>query len=246
MEVIGIIPARYDSARFKGKVLADLKGKPLIQHVYERAKRSAILDDLIVAADDQRVVEAVENFGGKVILTSKEHISGTDRLREIVSLIEARIIINIQGDEPLIHPSMIDSLAQCLLADTTISMATLIKRLDNQDEVNDPNVVKVVVDKAGYALYFSRSPIPYLRESTGKFPRDIIFYKHIGLYAYTRDFLFTFTKTLPTALEKAEKLEQLRVLENGYRIKTIETKFDTIGVDTPEDLEKVKEKLGAK
>ena len=246
MEALGIIPARYGSTRFEGKVLADLNGKPLIQHVYERAKRSAILDDLIVATDDQRVIEAVENFGGKAILTSKEYTSGTDRLREVASLIEAKIIINIQGDEPLINSSMIDSLAHCLLDDPSIPMATLIKRIDDQKELNDPNVVKVVVDKFGYALYFSRNAMPYLREPSSKKPRDLIFYKHVGLYGYTRDFLFTFNQMSPSPLEKAEKLEQLRALENGYRIKTIETRFDTIGVDTPEDLEKVKEKLRKK
>lgn len=246
MEVLGIIPARYNSSRFPGKVLADLNGKPLIQHVYERAKHSATLDDLVVAADDPRVVKAVEKFGGKAILTSKEYLSGTDRLREVASIMESRIIINIQGDEPLIHRSMIDSLAQCLLDDNSIPMATLIKRIDNEEELNDPNVVKVVVDKLGFALYFSRRTIPYLREPQDKKSKDIVFYKHIGLYAYTRDFLFTFNKMPPTSLEKAEKLEQLRALEHGYKIKTIETNFDTIGVDTPQDLEKVKEKLRVK
>lgn len=245
MEVLGIIPARYDSTRFKGKVLADLFGKPLIQHVYERAKRAVRLDDLVVAADDQRVVEAVNNFGGKVILTSKEYISGTDRLREVASLIDSKIIINIQGDEPLIHNSMIDSLAQCLLSDPSIPMATLIKKIDNEEELNNPNVVKVVIDRLGYALYFSRRTIPYLREPLGK-KSEVVFYKHIGIYGYTRDFLFTFNNMPPSPLEKAEKLEQLRALEHGYKIKTIETTFDTIGVDTPEDLEKVKEKLKEK
>lgn len=245
MDVLGIIPARYDSSRFKGKVLADLNGKPLIQHVYERAKRSTKLDDLVVAADDQRVVKAVEDFGGKVILTSKEYTSGTDRLREVASLIDARIIINIQGDEPLIHHSMIDSLALALLYDPNIPMATVIRKIDNEEELNNPNVVKVVIDKFGQALYFSRQVIPYLREPFLK-KSEITFYKHIGLYGYTRDFLFTFNNMPPTPLEKAEKLEQLRALEHGYKIKTIETTFDTIGVDTPEDLERVKERLKVK
>lgn len=241
MRVVGVIPARYSSTRFEGKVLADILGKPMLQHVWERAKESSLLDDLIIACDDDRVAGAAKEFGAKVAMTAKGHVCGTDRIAEVVNPLEVDIIINIQGDEPIIHTTMIDSLARALLEDKTISMATIIKKIKEPEVVNDPNVVKVVVDKNNFALYFSRAAIPYLMPNSEiKFP---VFYKHIGLYGYTKDFLFTY-KSLPASnLEKMERLEQLRVLEEGFRIKTIETKYDTIGVDTPEDLEKVKEYL---
>jgi 3-deoxy-manno-octulosonate cytidylyltransferase (CMP-KDO synthetase) len=237
MEVMGVIPARFASSRFAGKILTDLLGKPLIQYVWERAKEAFLLNDLIIACDDERVKQACEGFGAKVTMTSRAHTCGTDRIAEVINPLDARIVINIQADEPLIHPTMIDSLAQCLLDDSSISMATLMKEINNSAEINDSNVVKVVVDKDNFALYFSRAPIPYRREGEG------IYYKHLGLYAYTKDFLFVY-KNLPVSrLEKQEKLEQLRVLEAGFRIKMIETKYETIGVDTPQDLEKVKEYL---
>ena len=238
MEVIGVIPARYSSTRFEGKVLADILGKPMIQHVWERAKQAKSLDDLIIACDDERVAEAAKGFGAKVVLTAKGHASGTDRIIEIVNPLEVRIVINIQGDEPLVHPTMIERVAQALLQDEKLAMATVMKKIENPDEVKNPDVVKVVADKNNFALYFSRAPIPFrARNSELKSP---VYYKHIGLYAYTKDFLFIYRNLPVSNLEGAEKLEQLRVLEEGYRIKVLETKYDTIGVDTPQDLEKVR------
>jgi len=238
MEAIGVIPARYSSTRFEGKVIADLLGKPVVQHVWEQAKKCKTLSDLIVATDDQRVVEAVNKFGGKVMLTSIDQPSGTDRLAEVVNPIDVKIVINIQGDEPLVHPSMIDELVRTLSEDETICMATIIKRINKKDELIDPNIVKVVIDRFSNALYFSRSPIPFEKGEPAK-----LFYKHLGLYAYTKDFLFTFTHLPKSNLETAESLEQLRALENNYKIKTIETTFDTVGVDTPEDLKRAERAL---
>lgn len=241
MDVIGVIPARYSSARFEGKVLADILGKPMLQHVWERAKQAMLLDDLIIACDDERVANIAKEFGAKVVMTAKAHASGTDRICEVVNPLEVKVVINIQGDEPLINPTMIDSLARVLLDDSSISMATVMKAIDEAQVINDPHVVKVVIDKNNFALYFSRAPIPFRAlNSELKFT---VFFKHIGLYGYTKDFLFTY-KNLPVSyLEKVECLEQLRVLEEGFRIKVIETKYDTIGVDTVEDLEKVKQYL---
>ncbi len=242
MNAIGVIPARFASARFEGKVLAKIYDKPLIQYVYEAASGAKLLDELIIATDDERVVEAVEKFGGKAALTAKEHKSGSDRIREVVGPIDVKVVVNIQGDEPLIHPAMIDDLVRTLLEQPEIDTATIIKKIETESEIADSDVVKVVFDKNGFALYFSRAPIPY-KSGHGRVTN---YYKHIGLYAYTKDFLLAFTNLDRSTLEEAEKLEQLRVLENGYRIKVIETNRETIGVDTPEDLEKVKEKLGAK
>lgn len=240
MDVVGVIPARYASVRFEGKVLADLLGKPVIQHVWEAASRAKTLTHLIVACDDERVFQAVSAFGGKAVMTAKEHTSGSERIAEAVSDLDVKVVVNIQADEPLIHPAMIDDVAYYLLNNEDEVMATLMKRIEHEEEILDANVVKVVVDRKGHALYFSRCPIPFVREEE---PGMRIHYKHIGLYAYTKDFLFTY-KNLPVSkLEKFEKLEQLRVLENGYPIKVIETKFETIGVDTREDLEKVKQYL---
>lgn len=251
MKAIGVIPARWNASRFEGKVLANLAGKPVIQHVWERAKESHALDDLVVATDTEEVIRAVEAFGGKAVYTSKDQPSGTDRIAEVVNPMDVKIVVNIQGDEPLIHHSMIDGLVHMLLGDKSVSMATVIKKVAQRKELLNPNVVKVVVDKDGYALYFSRSPIPYIRDdktrhsifdahywfSTHSFvPETQNYYKHMGIYAYTKDFLFTYTNLPKSKLETAEKLEQLRALENGYRIKTIETEHDTVGVDTPEDL----------
>lgn len=238
MEAIGIIPARYGSTRFEGKVLANLIGKPVIQHVYEMAKKAKTLDDLIVATDDERILRCVKDFGGKAVLTSSEQPTGTDRLAEVVNPLDVKVVINIQGDEPLVHYTMIDELAGTMLEDDTINMATVIKRIEDKNEIMDPNVVKVVVDKNAFALYFSRSPIPFEKGSQAK-----KFYKHLGLYAYTKDFLFTFTNLPKSELEMTESLEQLRALEHGYKIKTIETKYETVGIDMPADLDKAKKIL---
>ena len=242
MDVIGVIPARYGSSRFEGKVLADLQGKPMVQWVWEQAKKAKILDELIVACDDKRIEEAVNAFGGKAVLTSKEHLSGTDRICEVVNPLEVKVIVNIQADEPLLDPVMIESVARPLLDDSTLNMATLMKRIDDPHEISDPNVVKVAADTHGFALYFSRAAIPYQRDKS----INTAYYKHIGLYAYTKDFLFIFKNLPESNLEKVEKLEQLRVLEAGFRIKVMETRVSTIGVDTPEDLEKVKKMLSPK
>jgi 3-deoxy-manno-octulosonate cytidylyltransferase (CMP-KDO synthetase) len=241
MNVIGVIPARYQSSRFEGKVLADILGKPMIQYVWEQAKQSLLLDELIVACDDERVANVAGEFGAKVILTARAHASGTDRIIEVVNPLDVKIIINIQADEPLIHPIMIDTVAQALLDDNKVFMVTMMKKIEDPHEINDPHVVKVVVDKNNFALYFSRCAIPCHAENSEV--ESPIYYKHVGLYGYTKDFLFIY-KNLPASdLENVERLEQLRVLEQGFRIKVIETKYDTIGVDTPQDLEKVKEYL---
>lgn len=241
MDVIGIIPARYRSKRFEGKVLADILGKPMIQYVWEEASKATLLDDLIVACDDERIESCVKGFGGKALLTSEKHRTGADRIAEIIYPLDVRIVINIQADEPLIRSSMIDDLARCLLDDSNLVMATLIKRIEDKDEIFSKNVVKVVIDKYGFALYFSRLPIPHCRDKEEL--ETSVYFKHIGIYGYTKDFLFVY-KNLPEGnLEKKEKLEQLRTLEAGYKIKCIETKFDTVGVDTRKDLEKVKEIL---
>ena len=234
---IGVIPARYGATRFEGKLLKDLCGKPVIQHVYERAKKAKLLDELIVAADDERIVKAVEAFGGKVVYTSKSHNTGTDRLTEVVNDIDVKVIVNIQGDEPLIQPLVIDDLVRTMQSDPALKMATVVKKSVSIEEFKSKDVVKCVVDQNRFALYFSRSPIPtnLKLDHEGAF-----FYKHIGLYAYNKDFLFTFKKLPKSYLEKNEKLEQLRALEAGHRIKVIETKYETVGVDTPEDLELAK------
>ena len=240
-EIVGIIPARYSSTRFEAKVLADILGKPMIQHVWERARQSLLLNDLIIACDDERVASVAKEFGAKVVLTAKGHLSGTDRIAEVVNPLDVKVVINIQGDEPLIHPTMIDNVASCILDDESICMATVMKKIEDQALIDDPHVVKVVVDKNNFALYFSRAPIPFhARNSEVKSP---VYYKHIGLYGYSKDFLFTFKNLAVSHLEKVENLEQLRVLTEGYKIKVIETKYDTIGVDTADDLEKVKEYL---
>jgi 3-deoxy-manno-octulosonate cytidylyltransferase (CMP-KDO synthetase) len=238
MDVIGVIPARFSSTRFEGKVLAKISGKPMLQLVYERVKQARLLDDVIIACDHELVADTAREFGAKVVMTSKSHVSGTDRISEVVNPLDVKIVVNIQADEPLIHPSMIDSVAAALLDDRNLNMATLMKKIEDPHLVNDPNVVKVVVDKNNFALYFSRSAIPHLAANAEV--KEPVYFKHIGLYGYTKDFLFTY-KNLPVSdLEKTERLEQLRVLEGGFRIKVIETNFDTVGVDTPEDLERVK------
>jgi len=240
-EVIGVIPARFSSTRFEAKVLADICGKPMIQHVWERARQSLLLDDLVIACDDERVAEKAREFGAKVVMTAKGHASGSDRIAEVINPMDVKVIVNIQGDEPLIHPTMIDLVASALINSSDVYMATLMTRITDPAQVADPHTVKVVVDRNNFALYFSRSPIPF--HAANSEIKEPVYYKHIGLYGYTKDFIFTFKKMAVSHLEKIEKLEQLRVLEEGYRIKVLETKYDTLGVDTPEDLERVKERI---
>ncbi|MBU1148088.1 MAG: 3-deoxy-manno-octulosonate cytidylyltransferase [Candidatus Omnitrophica bacterium] len=238
MEAIGIIPARFGATRFDGKLLADFCGKPVIQHTWENAKKSKAIEDLLIATDDKRIYNAAKGFGAKAIYTSKAHKSGSDRLTEAVASIDANIVVNIQADEPLMHPAMIDDVVSAIQKDKTIQMATICHKVRDGHELVNPNVVKVVFDRNGLALYFSRSPIPYNANTENRTTNN---YKHIGLYAYTKDFLFTFKSLPQSRLEKIEKLEQLRVIENGYKIKVIETKHDTVGIDTPEDLVKATE-----
>ena len=235
MKVLCVIPARYSSTRLPGKPLADIAGKPMIQHVYERAKQASLPQNVLIATDHALVRDAVLAFGGEAVMTASDHPSGTDRLAEVAKRYpEAEIIVNVQGDEPLIEPSVIDRLAQALLDDPSVAMATLATPM-HSDDYDKPSAVKVVTDLAGYALYFSRSRIPYPRQTDAPVP----VWQHIGIYAYRRDFLLAFAGLAPAPLEKAESLEQLRALENGYRIKVLHTDFVSIGVDTPEDLERV-------
>ena len=245
MNVIAIIPARYGSTRLDGKTLLDIGGKPMVQWVYEMAKKAKLIRDVMVATDDKRVMSAVERFGGKAVMTSSSHRSGTDRIAEAAGSLNADVIVNVQGDEPLIEPEMIDEAIKPLLAESSLLISTLKTRIANEEELKDPNVVKVVTDREGFAIYFSRLPIPYVRDSSEFGVRSselkATYYKHIGLYVYRKDFLLKFAKMKPTPLEDAEKLEQLRVLENGYKIKVVQTKYNSVGVDTQEDLERVRE-----
>ena len=236
MNTLCVIPARYASTRLPGKPLADIAGKPMIVRVYEQASRAKRLSGVIAAVDDERVYEAVVSHGGKAMMTAKDHPTGTDRLAEVAAAHpEAELIINVQGDEPLIEPDLIDALAAAFEEEPELQMATVKSPMTDENEMRNPNNVKVVVsDKEGYALYFSRSLLPYPRENTG-----VTVYKHIGIYAYRRDFLLQYARMEPTALEQTESLEQLRALENGYKIKVIATDFKFVGVDTPEDLAEV-------
>jgi 3-deoxy-manno-octulosonate cytidylyltransferase (CMP-KDO synthetase) len=238
MKFTGIIPARYQSTRFPGKPLAMIKEKPMIQWVYENSSKA--LDDVWVATDDDRIIKAVEAFGGNVVKTLPTHQSGTDRCAEAARIVGERVdfdvVINIQGDEPFIKPKQIELLKNCF-SDDAVELATLVKKVESEEELFNPNRPKVVVDKQQNALYFSRSPIPYLRgENETDWHLKHKYWAHIGLYAFRADILQQLTKLKQTPLELAESLEQLRWLENDYKIKTAETTFRTIGIDTPEDL----------
>jgi len=235
--VVAIIPARYESTRFPGKPLALIAGKPMIQHVYERTRAVASVARTLVATDDRRIADAVRAFGGEVVMTRATHPSGTDRIAEAAAALAAEVIVNVQGDVPFLHGAMIEAAVELLRADGAPPMATIKAPLRDATEMANPNVVKVVTDRDGYALYFSRSPLPYWREAVAS---DVVGYKHIGLYAYRRDFLLTFARLAPTPLERAEKLEQLRALEWGFRIKVAETDAVGVEVDTPQDLERAR------
>jgi 3-deoxy-manno-octulosonate cytidylyltransferase (CMP-KDO synthetase) len=239
LEVVAVIPARFASSRFPGKPLADIDGRPMIEHVYRRASASPVVSRVIVATDDLRIATRVTGFGGTVRLTKATHATGTDRLAEVVSSLDCDVVVNVQGDEPLLDPRAISEVVSPF-ADPTVSMTTLYRRITSPEELTNPNVVKVVLDRGGYALYFSRAPIPHARDPRGGWPP---MYKHIGLYAYRRSALLVLASLEPTPLERAEMLEQLRALEHGIRIKAVETAYDTIGVDTPEDLEQVRRLL---
>lgn len=236
LKVTAVIPARYASTRFQGKPLVDILGKPMIQHVYERTQRSKLVENVLVATDDKRVFAAVKSFSGEVVMTSSKHETGTDRLAEVAVSLNSDIVVNVQGDEPLICPEMIDEAIYPLINDRGILMSTLRRAITDPREVDNPSVVKVVVDKNDYALYFSRYPIPFVRDFHAESVR-VTHFKHIGLYVYDRKFLLKYAAMEPTPLEKVEKLEQLRVLENGYKIKVLTTEYDSRGVDTQDDLE---------
>ncbi len=241
--ILGIIPARFASSRLFGKILADIEGKPMIQHTYENAKKSNLLNEIIIAVDDTKVANVAQSFGAKVIMTPKELQSGSDRAAYVINNIpEAEIIVNIQADEPFIKSTMIDQAIEPLLFDKNVNVSTLAKRIDSIEDLRSPSVVKVVFDYNNFAMYFSRSPIPFVRDAKTNSEKIQIaeIYKHIGLYVFRKEYLLKFTKLQPTDLEKTEKLEQLRMLENGFKIKIVTTEFDTISVDTQEDLERVR------
>jgi len=234
-KILGVIPARFASSRFPGKVLAQVSSKSMLQHVYERASLARYLTATIIATDDERIYQAARGFGARVVMTRADHVSGTDRVAEAASGENAELVVNIQGDEPLIDPAAIDAAILPLAHDPEIVMGTLKKAIENPREITDANVVKVVTDRNGDAIYFSRCPIPYERDQAGAGTR----FKHIGLYVYRRDFLLKYPALPVGPLERAERLEQLRALENGYRIRVVETECESLGVDTPEDLERV-------
>jgi 3-deoxy-manno-octulosonate cytidylyltransferase (CMP-KDO synthetase) len=239
-KILGVIPARYASTRFPGKVLAKIAGKPMLQHVYERASLARYLTSTIVATDDERVYQVARGFGARVRMTRSDHRTGTDRAAELASAENADLVVNIQGDEPLIDPAAIDAAILPLAHDPDIPMGTVKKLIEDPGEISDPNVVKVVTNHAGDAIYFSRCPIPYLRGTHDGHPATPpVHYKHIGLYIYRRDFLLQYPSLRVGPLEQAERLEQLRALENGYTIRVVETEYDSLGVDTPEDLNRV-------
>jgi 3-deoxy-manno-octulosonate cytidylyltransferase (CMP-KDO synthetase) len=242
MSTVAVIPSRYASSRLEGKALMDIVGKPMVQRVYEVALRTHSIDRVIVATDDKRILDTVHGFGGEAELTSPRHLSGTDRIAEVADHLSCDVIVNLQGDEPLMDPRLIDEVVKLLLDDRDISMASAQSPIETIEELMNPNVVKVVSDRNGYALYFSRSPVPS-RSRNVEDARDSLGFKHIGLYVYRKDFLKKLVTLDPSPLEKQERLEQLRVLENGYRIKLVTTKYDSIGVDTPEDLTHARKKF---
>lgn len=252
---VGVIPARYGSSRLPGKPLADLQGKPLLYHVYNRASQASSLREVWIATDDQRIFDAAQGFGARVVMTRKNHRSGTDRIAEVVEKMDADIVVNIQGDEPLIDFAAIDHVVRILGKDTGAEMATLKSPIHDPDDLWNPSVVKVVTDQRGYAVYFSRSPIPYprVKESPNAELQELIagrpdllrhFFRHVGLYAYRREFLLRLTSWAPSPLELLEDLEQLRAVEHGIKIRVDLTQISMFGVDTPEDLEKIRKIVG--
>ncbi|MBW2311273.1 MAG: 3-deoxy-manno-octulosonate cytidylyltransferase [Deltaproteobacteria bacterium] len=242
MKKVAFIPARYQSTRFEGKPLALIAGRPMIQHVYERATKSQALDEVYVATDDQGIFDCVVGFGGKAIMTDEHHQSGTDRIAEAadtLKLADHDIVVNIQGDQPIFQPTIITELIAPLIEDPNLPMSTLMHRIKDDRELHDTNHIKVVVDNKGYALYFSRLTIPFYRDRQSR----VTHFKHLGIYAYRKHFLVTFTKLGYGLLEEAEKLEQLRALEHGFKIRVVETPFDSTEVDTPDDIQVIEEKL---
>ncbi len=247
MKITAVIPARYASTRFPGKALAEIDGRPMIQHVYQRTAQSKLVGRVIVATDDSRIADAVRSIGGEAVMTSTVHETGTDRLAEVAAGLDSDIIVNVQGDEPLIDPAIIDLALQPFLEEADLRMGTVKTRIKCLHDFLSPNVVKVVTDNRGDALYFSRSPLPFFRDKWKDLKDEsfccgkLLCYKHVGLYVYRRDFLLKFAAMPATFLEISEKLEQLRAIENGVKIRVVETDFESIGVDTPDDLLKVQE-----
>jgi 3-deoxy-manno-octulosonate cytidylyltransferase (CMP-KDO synthetase) len=248
MKILGIIPARYASTRFPGKPLADVKGKPMIRRVYELAKKCKLLSDVVVATDDERIVKAVKKFKGNVVVTSAKHESGTDRCFEALKKFGGRYdaVINIQGDEPFIHPDQITKVAKCF-SDKNVQLATLAMKIKSIHELTNHNTVKVIINKKKEAIYFSRTAIPYYRgEDFTEWLKMHVYYKHVGIYGYRSDILSEITKLEPSSLEMAESLEQLRWIENGYRIAVELTDLETYSIDTPEDLKNALKKFAKK
>lgn len=241
--ILGVIPARFASTRLMGKPLADIGGKFLLQHTFEGASKSKLLDKIIIAVDDAQVAKAAKGFGASVVMTPKDCPTGSDRIAIVAKEFpRADIIVNIQGDEPFISGMMIDQAIEPLLFDEEVNVSTLARLVEDIEEFKSPSVVKVVFDYKNFALYFSRSPIPFVRDAKDEIEmiEKANIYKHIGLYVYRKEYLLKFTKLEPTDLEQWEKLEQLRMLENGFKVKIVETEFDSFSVDTPEDLEKAR------
>lgn len=246
MKILGVIPSRYASSRFPGKPLVNIKGKPMVQHVYERAIQAKRLSEVVVATDDQRIFDAVKAFNGKAIMTSESCENGTDRCREVIEkhLPEYDVIINIQGDEPYVHPEQIDKLCS-LFENENVKLGTLAKQTHSADDILNPSRVKVVIDKSMDALYFSRSPIPFLRgKDNNEWGKHHIYYKHLGLYGYRKEELLKYNQLKPSALEKAEALEQLKWLENGYKMRVGISEHDSYAIDTPEDLDELLSREG--
>ncbi len=239
--LLAVIPARFASSRFPGKPLADIGGKTMIRRVYEQVQKSRQVDEAVVATDDERIFDHVRAFGGKVMMTRSEHPSGTDRCAEVAAHFpQAKFVLNVQGDEPFVQPEQIDLLADTLSTRSNFSIVTLAKKIEQPEMVFNPNVVKVVFSETNGALYFSRHPIPFVRGAEPEnWLSEQVFYKHIGLYGFHKTTLLQVARLSPTPLERAESLEQLRWLENGLRIAVGITELETIGIDTPEDLEKI-------
>ncbi|MFZ4620419.1 MAG: 3-deoxy-manno-octulosonate cytidylyltransferase [Bacteroidota bacterium] len=241
MNIVGIIPSRYASSRLPAKPLVDICGKTMVRRVYEQSAKSALLTSVVVATDDSRIESAVREFGGNVQMTPVDIQSGSDRIALVAKDLSADIVVNIQGDEPLIDPLLIDQTIRALIDDPNAVVATAVKRTSSHQDIFNPNVVKALLDKNNYALYFSRSPVPHVRDAKKDedWYNGTVFYKHFGIYVYRAEFLQHYTTLSPSPLENAEKLEQLRILENGYRIKCVITEYESHPVDTPEDLQKV-------
>ena len=236
--IIAVIPARYASTRFPGKMVAPLAGKPLVLHAYERALRARLIEDAIIAADDVRIVEALAPYGAKVAMTRPDHPCGTNRIAEVAEQCAAEIIVNVQGDEVMIAPDTVDAVVKPLLDDPALGMSTARHVIRNAADIESPHVVKVVCDTRGRALYFSRHPIPYVRDAADR--PGARHWQHIGIYGYRRDFLLQYARMPQTPLEQLERLEQLRVLENGFPIAVVDTAYESIGVDTPDELERAR------